>query len=297
MVGFLMLVGPGEAEMALDNLSHALRLYPDSCACVRDDATQDGTFRALQSFAEEYPGRVCLSRNETPLGYFGCGVSMFRCYEHIARAHPDCEIWIKLDPDACILRCGLDDLARRKFAEFGPGMLGSYRIGPSGAIRGHSVHAKSIAQDFLLLGRDSATGRLRFGRPFYAPYFLRALFHGYMPGHSALGGAYILHRSTVYKLHESGFLRSIPDDASCHTKLEDVLVSMGVKAIGHALIDINNPASGRLETWLQYAPPFPFAADEVIAKRYLVIHPVKNTREGNALRRELRRLLALEPPS
>jgi hypothetical protein len=123
MIGLVMLVGPGEGEMALDSLSHVLRLYPHSCVCVRDDVTQDGTFGILQSFARENPGRVCLSRNETQLGYFGCGVSMFRSYEHIARAHLDCEIWIKLDPDACILRPGLDELARTKFADFGPGML------------------------------------------------------------------------------------------------------------------------------------------------------------------------------
>lgn len=287
-----MLVGPGEAEMAIDSLSHALRFYPDSLACVRDDATQDGTFPSLQAFVDRNAGRVCLSRNDCVLGYFGNAVSLFRSLDHARHAHPDLEMVVKLDPDACILRPGLDQLAREKFARFGPGMLGSYRISPAGTTRRHSVHTKTIVQDLLFIGRDRASGRVRFGPPFYARYFPRAVLHGYVPGHTVLGGLYVLHAATVRRLSDSGFLGAIPSDGSCHTKLEDVLLSMGVKAVGHALLDINNPSSGRVETWLQYAPPFPWTAQQVIDKGYLAIHPVKNTPEGGELRAELRRLLA-----
>lgn len=283
--------------MAIDSLSHALRLYPDSRACVRDDATEDGTYEALQNFAAAQEDRVCLSRNPIARGYFGLSVSLFSLYEHAWRAHPQLDLVIKLDPDTCILRPGLDELARKKFAEFGPGLLGSYRISPAGAIRVQSMHTKSIAKDFLFVGRDSATGRLRFGPPFYTPYFLRALRHGYIPGRSILGALYVLHANTVRAVGRAGFWSAIPADACCHTKAEDVLVSMGVKAVGHALIDINNPASGPVETWLQYAPPFPFSAQEVVDKRYLAIHPVKNSPDGRKLRAELRRLLAIELPS
>jgi alpha-glucuronidase len=73
-----------------------------------------------------------------------------------------------------------------------------------------------------------------------------------------------------------------------------LLVSIGVKAVGHALIDINDPVSCGIQTWLQYPPPFPLSAQEVVARRYLAIHPVKNTPEGRALRAELRRLLTPE---
>jgi hypothetical protein len=294
MIGFVMLVGPREGDIAVDTLSHALQLYPASRACVRDDATRDGTFEALRTFAEAHENRVCLSRNATARGYFGMTPSLFAIYEHAWRAHPELDLVIKLDPDACILRPGLDELAHKKFAQFGPGMLGSYRISPAGTIRVHSMHAKSIAKDFLLIGRDSATARLRCGVPFYARYFVRALLHGYVPGHTVLRGLYILHGDTLRRLGRAGFWSAVPEHASCHTKSEDTLVSMGVKAVGHALIDINNPASGRVETWLQYAPPFPWPADTVVANKYLAIHPLKNTPEANQLRAELRRVLALE---
>jgi hypothetical protein len=297
MLSFVMLVGPGEAEMAIDSLSHALRLYPNSRACVRDDATRDGTFEALQAFAAAHASRVCLFRNAHAQGYFGMAHSLFSLYEHAWRAHPEVEICVKLDPDACILRPGLDALARQRFAKFGPGVLGSYRISPSGGKRDHSMHARTIAKDFRLLGRDFATGRLRFGVPFYARYFVRALGHGYIPGHSVLGGMYILHGDTLRGAGKAGFWSAIPEDVCCYTKSEDVLVSMGVKAVGHALIDINDYASGHLETWLQYAPPFPWPAQAVVEKGYLAIHPVKNSPEGRELRAELRRLLALEVPS
>jgi hypothetical protein len=72
---------------------------------------------------------------------------------------------------------------------------------------------------------------------------------------------------------------------------------MGTKAVGHALIDINDPASGDVRTWLQYAPPIPWSAQEIVEKNYLAIHPVKNSPEGRKLRTELRGLLANELPS
>lgn len=294
MIRFLMLVGPGEAEMAVDTLSHALQLYPAASACVRDDATQDGTFEALENFATLHPKRLCLLRNDTPQGYLGCAVSIFLSLEHTWRAHPHLEMVIKLDPDACILRPGLDELARKKFAEFGPGMLGSYRIAPSGAIRDHSMHTRSMLKDLLMLGRDLQTGRLRFGAPFYLRYLVRALGHGYVPGHSVLGGMYILHADTVSAAGKARYWASIPEHAACHTKMEDVLVSLGVKAVGHSLIDINNPASGDVRTWLQYQPPLPWSAEQIAGRNYLAIHPVKNSPEGRKLRADLREILAPE---
>lgn len=292
MIGLSMLVAPGEAEMAVDSLSHAFSYCPGAHACLRYDGKPDRTYDTLSEFAGLYSGRVCLMQNESTLGYAGHSISTFRNFDHIWRAHPDVEMVIKLDPDACILRPGLVDCARRKFAEHGPGMLGCYKISPSGAIREHHIHRKALLRDLLLVGRDQGNGKLRFGPPFYLQYLVRALRHGYSVGHAVLGGLYILHGETVIAAGRTGYWSAIGDWGSCHMKLEDVLVSLGTKSAGHSLIDINNPAAGDVPAWVQYRPPIQPSFQEIVERNYLAIHPVKNTPEGWELRTELRRMLS-----
>ena len=110
--------------MAVDSLSHCLRLYPDSIALVRDDATTDGTYRELERFAEKHAPRVLLERNSQSNGYLGVSFSLFDAYSSLWNQCPEIDLIVKIDPDCCILRSGLVELAERKFAEAGPGLLG-----------------------------------------------------------------------------------------------------------------------------------------------------------------------------
>lgn len=186
-VVFAMLVAPGEGEMAVDTLLRLVDLYPDTYALVLDDATQDGTYDRLCGLASELRGRIVVDRNGQPEGTRGVAKSMFRAYRRIYYLWPDFRMVIKIDPDTCVLRSGLVELADRRFSRFGPGMIGSYRFAPSGAIRGHAMHTRAIMRDLVSFSRPS----------FYFGRMIRAMLHGYIPGHSVLGGLYILHGDTV----------------------------------------------------------------------------------------------------
>jgi hypothetical protein len=290
MIAFLMLVGPGEGDMATDTLFHCLRLYPDSCAFVRDDATSDGTYEKLVQFTAEHTPRVVLDRNSQPEGYFGVAVSMFRAYDSLWNSRSDLEMIIELDPDTCVLRPGLVELARKRFAEHGPGIIGSYRISPSGNTRDFAPHRLSMLRDLVPVGTDQKTKRRRLGFPFYLKYLPKAFLHGYQPGENVLAAFYILHGETLRELGRSGFWSSTPSEGSRYLKMDDPLVSLGAKWAGHKLIELNRP--GNVCAWLQYKPPIPFSANEIVENGYLAVHPVKATKEGKRLRSELRSLLA-----
>jgi hypothetical protein len=290
MIAFLMLVGPGEAEMALDTLYHCLRLYPDASAFVREDATTDGTFDKLAGFATEHAPRVSLERNSQPEGYFGVAVSTFRAYDSLWNSHSDLEMIIELDPDTCVLRPGLVELARKRFAEHGPGIIGSYRISPSGGKRDFTPHRLSILRDLIPVGTDQKTKRRRLGFPFYMKYLPRAFLNGYQPGENVLAAFYILHGDTFRELGRRGFWRSTPPEGSRYLKMDDPLISLGAKYAGHKLIEMNQP--GEISAWVQYKPPIPLTAEEIVEKGYMAVHPVKSNEEGKRLRRELRSLLA-----
>ncbi len=289
MVFFLMVVGPGEANIAIDTLSHCLDLYPNTCGFVLDDATTDGTFDQIAQFAENRSPRIILQRNYQPRGYLGLPVSLFHAYESLWNLHPDLDLIIKVDPDACVLRSGLLELARRKFALQGPGMIGSYTVTPTGEVRDNSYHRRSIYRDLRFIGWDAQKKSRRLGFPFYLRYLPRALAHGYRFGEHVLGSAYILHGDTFRGLGRIGFWRSIPKDGACYLKADDPLVSLGVKFVGHKLIDINEPKKADVPALIRYRPAFgPGCAEEVADRGYLLIHPVKGDPGGNQLRQELR---------
>ena len=291
MIAFLMLVGPGEAQIATDTLFHSLRLYPGSYAFIRDDSTSDGTFSALAQFAAEHAPRVLLERNTHPQGYLGVAVSIFQAYDSLGNRPLDIEMIIELDPDTCILRSGLVELARKKFAEFGPGIIGSYRLSLEGGKRDHGPHRRCMLRDLFPVGTDQKTNRRRMGFPFYLRYLPRAFVRGYRLGEHVLAALYILHGDTFRELGRRGFWHSMPGEGSRYVKMDDPLVSLGAKFIGHSLIDINDPSHGEIPAWLQYLPPIQWTAEEIVHNGYLAVHPLKRDEQSTKLRNEIRSLL------
>lgn len=285
-----MLVGPGEGAMAVDSLEWALKLYPGTQAWVRDDATSDDTFEKLTQFAAAYPGRVFLQRNGVSQGYRGIAVSMFKMYDAIWRAGHQFEMLIELDPDTCILRAGLVEYARAKFAETGPGMIGSYTISPEGNKRDYASHRRDILLDLLPVGVDKKTWRLRLGFPFYMKYLWRARSHGYRFGEHVLAALYVMHGDTFKALGERGFWSSMPNEGSRYVKEDDVLISLGVKSIGHSLVDINDPKNGKIRAWLQWKIPLKPSVEELWANEYFAAHPLKRDTVSHELRQQLRQL-------
>jgi hypothetical protein len=291
MIVFVMLVGPGEAGMAIDSLTWALRLYPDTIAWVREDKTNDGTFEKLDEFARSSEGRVFLESNPTSEGYSGIATSMFRLYESLVNHFPRLEMVIQLDPDACILREGLVELARNRFAKHGPGMIGTYMVSPSGAARDHRPWRSRFLRDLMPIGLDLKTKRIRVGLPFYTRYLFSALRKNYKLGHHVLAAFYILHGDTIRALKENGFWAAMPEVGSRLIKLDDPLLSLGTLAVGHKLIELNDTSAGSVQTWIQFRPPIPLSAKEIVNRKLIAIHPVKADRDGATLRSELRALL------
>lgn len=286
-----MLVGPGEAHIAIDSLTWALRLYPGTIAWVREDRTSDGTREKLEEFAAGSAGRVYLQSNPTRQGYLGIAVSMFHLYETLITRFPQLEMAIQLDPDACLLREGVVDLARERFATHGPGMIGAYMFSPTGAPRNHRSWRNKFIKDLSPIGRDLKTNKLRFGFPFYTKHLLKALKCHYKLGHHVLSSFYILHGDTIRALNESGFWAAMPEAGSRQIKGDDPLLSLGTLAVGHKLIEINDHSDGAIRTWIQFRPPIPLSAKEIVDRRLIAIHPVKSDKDGAALRTEVRSLL------
>ncbi len=279
-VVFAMLVAPGEGEMAVDTLLRAMDLYPGAYALILDDATEDGSFDKLLGLVSELRGRIVVDRNDHSEGTRGMAKSMFRTYRRIYDLWPDVRMVIKIDPDTCVLKTGLVELADRKFSRFGPGMIGSYRLSPTGAIRGHTMHTRSIIRDLVSFSRP----------PFYFGRLIRAMLHGYIPGHSVVGGLYILHGDTVRAAARHNLLMAESARTLALTT-EDALVSMTVRAVGHSLIDINDPQLGDIPTWIVWRATDICTLDEIRTKGYLAIHPVKNDADGRLLRQGLKALL------
>lgn len=283
-VGFLMIIGPGESDIGLDTLDHVLSLYPECGVWVRDDCTADGTWEKLQEFASKHGSRVKLDKNPCRMGFYGLPSSVFRGFESIYRTEQTIEMVLKIDPDTCVLRVGLIEFARELFAKEGPGIIGSIRTSPSGTKRDHRQHLRRFIRDLLPLGVDRATRHLRFGTPFYLTTLMKAIRNGYHLGEHAQGGLYILHGETLRKLGDDGFWSSIPDEGSRVIKEEDVLVSLGVKSIGHAFIDIHRPPLSRV--WIQYKSPIALTAEQIVNRELLAVHPLK--KDALELRRAVR---------
>jgi hypothetical protein len=290
---FLMIVSPGEGGIAVDAVQTILHSYPESKIWLRDDCTRDGTFERLQNVAEAYPHRIDLIRNPTPMGYKGLPVSVFRSFDRICQSGERLEMVIKLDPDVLLRGDEIVRLARSKFAEEGPGIIGSYLLSAAKTRRDNTSFCIRFLLDLFPAGFDRHNKRLRFGLPFYAKYLLKAFRNGYLLGRHVMGAFYIVHGDTLRALNEAGFWRSIPDLGSREIKWDDALVPIGPYFIGHKLIDLHDQVESRF--WIQSKNPISLSAEEIVARRYQAVHPLKDDAAGSEIRARLAEL-APHPP-
>lgn len=270
-VAFAMLVGPGEAEMAIDTVEGILEFYPTAAIWMRDDRTSDGTWEKLSQWAE---GRaVHLSRNPIRQGYFGIAKSLSDLLLLIIAAGKVPEIVIKIDTDAILIRPGLVEVFQQKFAEKGPGACGSYDVAPDGSKRRGDGHARTFLLDMLPFGLGH--GRtFRWKRVFYLPYLIQARQNGYILGEHILGAILAIHGSTLMALERNGFLASIPEKHNCCMRPEDVLISMAVKSVGHQLISVNDYPE-KVVAWLRAFRPLGITQEEAWDRKLLAVHPIK----------------------
>jgi hypothetical protein len=291
--GFLMIVGPGEGRIAVDAIHTILRAYPESKIWLRDDCTHDGTFECLKNVADSHPHRIDLVRNSAPMGYKGLPVSVFRSFDRICQSGEQVEMVIKLDPDVLLTGDEIVRFARSKFAEKGPGIIGSYLLSAAKTRRNNTSFCIRLLIDLFPAGFDRHNKVLRFGLPFYAKYLAKAFRNGYLLGRHVLGAFYIVHGDTLRALNNVGFWRSIPELGSREIKWDDALVPIGPYFVGHKLIDLHDQDESRF--WIQLKNPIPLSAEEILARRYQAVHPLKNDAAGWEIRARLAEI-APHPP-
>ncbi|GEM_PF-1771401 len=290
-VAFGMAVGPGEGPMALDALESLATYYPDASRWVLDDCTSDGTYDALREWISRHGGH--LLRNARPGGYRGIARSYFALLREIARAEPRVEMVIKIDPDTCLLGGDLLGRFRARFAAQGPGMVGAYRVGAGGRPRVFGHIRRNMLLDLLLpIGPHKTWRALRVGFPYWARYLRAARRSRYVFGEHVLGALAAIHGDTLQALVRSGFL-TVPPRFRALTVQMDVLLGIGVRAVGHTLIDLDE-ASRPASVWLQFLPPVPLTATTILERGYMAVHPVKATPEGTIMREVFRRRRRLE---
>jgi hypothetical protein len=248
----------------------------------------------LQNVAGAHPRRIDLVRNPAPMGYKGIAVSVFRSFDRICQSGERPEMVIQLDPDVLLTGDEIVRFARSKFAEEGPGIIGSYMLSAAKTRRSHASHRNHILLDLFPVGLDRQHNVLRFGFPFYAKYLVKAFINGYRLGHHVLGAFYMVHGDTLRALDKVGFWKSVPNLGSREVKLDDPLVSMGPYIVGHKLIDLHDQDESRF--WIQLRNPIPLSAEEIVARRYQAVHPLKNDAVGSKIRARLAEI-APHPPA
>lgn len=282
-VAFAMAMGPGEAEMVIDNMEAIRAMYPEAEIWVRDDATTDGTWERVEEWGRDK--NVRLSRNASANGYYWISRTHGELLLEIVPSKPD--LLIKIDPDTLFIRPGLEKLFLERFAQYGPGICGSYRTSPNGQTRSFRYHGLMVALDALPVGPERKRKELRWRPVGYSPYILRALRHGYLLGEHVQGGLFAIDGETLQRLADSGLIHAMAFGRRGLVGTEDVVLTIGVKALGGAISPMNHEGTPR-PTHIQATRPLDIGEEHLLSPQLLAIHPVK--REDAELRVRLRSL-------
>lgn len=282
-LAFVMAVGPGEAEMAIDNLEAIATLYPDAQSWVRDDATRDGTWEAVQEWSKGQ--RVHLSRNPHPYGYRGISRSLGQLLLELTASRP--QMVVKVDPDTVLLGPGLDTHFKKQFASYGNGICGSYRHSPAGHLRSFTRHRIRVLLDTLPIGPKKKQRGLRWRPVGYLRFLPPAVQNGYRLGENVQGGLYAIEGSIFDRLNTSGFLHAMAYGTLGMVLEEDVLLSLGVKSVGGNISPLNESLTAAV-THIQAARPLLLSPEQLSSGSLLAVHPVK--RVDSELRKLLREM-------
>jgi hypothetical protein len=198
-------------------------------------------------------------------GQGGLWVKLSAAYRWILERYEP-QLILRLDADAVLLGSGLEAAAEKLFGEVPElGLLGSYRIGPDGQRRDFAPVARQLRGEMGLRGLRHPRSRSSLRR-----FFRLALLHGYVPGESVLGGAYIHSLEAARCLYEKGWL---DQPQLAESKLgEDHIMTMITKAAGYGVGDFGNPEGPMALKWRG----LPADPRELLAAGKLVTHSVRS---------------------
>jgi hypothetical protein len=187
---------------------------------------------------------------------------------------------MRLDADALFLGSGIEAAGEAAFGQDPQvGMLGSYRIGPSGAARDFTPVARELRAEIGLPGLRNP--RLRTG----LRHFTRlAREHGYEDGEHVLGCAYLHSFPVAHKINQNGWFDQPWLEAS--RLCDDQIMSLLTVAAGYRIADFGGPADPLALKW-QGLPAHP---DDLLANGKLVTHSVRSW--GGLSEKEIRGIFA-----
>jgi hypothetical protein len=267
-VRIAVVIPAGPRDDVLDTLASVVR-YSDvsrSIVVVDDGSELSRSPERLKQFPED------VAIIKAPIGAVGgqggLWVKLSAGYRWILERYEP-QLILRLDADAVLLGSGLEAAAEKLFSERPDvGLLGSYRIGPDGKRRDFAPVARQLRGEMGLRGLRHPRCRSTLRR-----FFRLALAHGYVPGESVLGGAYIHNLEAARCLYEKGWLDQ-PQLAG--SKLgEDHIMTMITKAAGYGVGDFGNPEGPMALKWRG----LPADPHELLATGKLVTHSVRSWRQ------------------
>jgi hypothetical protein len=280
-VAFLMPMGPGEAEIVIDNITSISLFYPSAHLVILDDCTSDGTYERVRDYSKGH--NVLLLRNERPAGWVMLINTIAFGISEILSRIPNVDFLIKIDADCAIVGPGLIEAFSSSYNKCGSGMVGQYKVRDEGKPPHWAHMKKKMIMDMLPIGlaKTSRSGnrwnQIRIGWPPYISYYAAAKKSNYSLAENIFGPCYAIHSTTLHKMRSSGFLQAVRHPFKCAMCEEDLLVSLGVKSVGDDLHDISDLGFPKLlKLWCTTKPNL--SPDELVASGAAVAHSLKHWR-------------------
>jgi hypothetical protein len=185
----------------------------------------------------------------------------------------DAEFVLKLDTDSLVISPFRERLTALFKAQPELGMVGAYRYTPNGTERSwlnHAGNVRELARGFewrhpiVSLRRDRAHRHI-------ASLIRCACANGYTLAEHCMGGGYAVSRELLKRMAAAQYL----DDPSLWISIdlpEDVMIGIHVRAVGLEFADSVREG----EVFGVRYQGLPDSPENLLAKRYAVIHAVKN---------------------
>lgn len=290
--GILMVVSPGENELAADSLRRALRHAPGSCDVflVNNSGLADPT-TWWPGVGDGHRLRVLSLTPSGPRPYFEIARTIFSALQQIAPTPPD--LLFKIDPDTLVLDPGFFRDIAKLDAAHGADFYACHAPshGPDQRRRKFRLLA-----DLVPAGVGRRQGRNRYGRSL-APRLGRVWcwrvlkaarsHHGSLaPSTQPSGGFYALRGSMLRTLADRGLLAT--DGANGLEWNDDTLLPLAVRAANGAICDVRQSTFASHWGWMHGSRYF--TDEQALVPGLRALHPVKWDEAGRRLRARLDRV-------
>lgn len=286
----IIAVGPNESEMVIDTLDSVKHYYPNADVWILDDCTDDGTYEKLIAWRRSSPGSHLFQSHERN-GFHYLTRSLGYLLSRVISSGNDYDFVLKIDTDTLFVAGGVDHLINERFAACGPGIVGNYRWNAYGEKRDYTRMRSKLHADRVPFVYAHKYRKMRLGRAYYRYYLKKAKKNGYVMGENVFAACYAFHIDTVRAWSKSGFIDMLKSMEPSLVFEDDVLMSIGAKAMGHELIELEPPKNKAMQlAWLEWGMSEPtITAKEVLDNGYCVIHPLKNVEASKDMRAYFRK--------